>query len=189
MKMSVRTTIALDQKTFEILESLRAPGSSQSDVVRKALRFYSEFKDLDARGIDNLKMNAEMLSGGEHVILDLDHLALFLKIIDELPMRDVFWEDHKMIARNHAEEFRNLDAERILRRLEACNLFRMGRSADGLTLIFGNEAVKKFVRVFLEEIFLNLHKEVELKDDITKIRVKLPRNERSTDKCTAFLSD
>jgi Arc/MetJ-type ribon-helix-helix transcriptional regulator len=178
MKMSIRTTIALDEKTAEILESLRSPGSSQSDVVRKALRLYNEFKDFDGKDINNLKVDAEMLSGGEHVILDLDHLALFLKIIDELPMRDVFWEDHKMIARNHAEEFRNLDVEHILRRLEACNLFRIGRSGDGLTLIFGNEAVKKFVRVFLEEIFMNLHKDVELKDDITKIRVKLPRKEK-----------
>jgi len=49
MKMSIRTTIALDEKTAEILESLRSPGSSQSDVVRKASGFIMNLKTLMGR--------------------------------------------------------------------------------------------------------------------------------------------
>jgi hypothetical protein len=174
MKVPIRTTIALDEKTAEILESMSGPSSSQSNVVRKAIRFYYLFKDLKDRDLENLKVYEEMLSGGEHVILDVDHLIAFLEIVEDLRDNEKFWDVHRTIAKNHAEQFRNMEIEQILRRLETCNFFRLVKSGDDLTLIFGNERVKKFERLFLEEIFRDLHKNVEIKDELAKLKIKVP---------------
>jgi Arc/MetJ-type ribon-helix-helix transcriptional regulator len=172
MKIPIRTTIALDEKSAEILDSLKSPNSSQSDVIRRALKFYNSFRELGTEELENLKVYSEMLSGGEHIILDLDHFISFLGTIEGGSNQEKFWEVHRTIARNHAEQFRNMDVEQILKRLEACNFFRLVRSGEDNTLIFGNDSVKKFMRIFLEEIFKDLHKEVEIKDDLSKLRVK-----------------
>jgi len=172
MKIPIRTTIALDDKTAEILENLRSPESSQSDVIRKALKFYYAFKDLKEKDVENLKAYVEMLSSGEHVILDIDHLISFLAVIDEMPNNEKFWETHKTIAKNHAEQFRNMEIEQILKRLEACNFFRLVKSGNDMTLIFGNEDIKKFEKVFLEEVFRSLNKDVEIKDELSKLRIR-----------------
>lgn len=172
MKIPIRTTIALDDKTADMLESLRSPHTSQSDVVRRALRFYYSFKDLNESEVENLKVYTEMLSGGEHVILDLDHLIAFLNMVEEMPNQEEFWETHKKIAMNHAEQFQSMDIGPILRRLETCNFYRLVKSGEDYTLIFGNESIKKFLRIFLEEIFNNLHKNVEIKDELSKLRVR-----------------
>lgn len=171
MKLPIRMSVALDEETAEILESLRSPGTSQSDVVRRALRFYNSFKDLRGQDLERIRLHEEMLSSGEHVILDLDHLVAFLDVVEKSDSQD-FWEVHRKISRNHAEQLQNASVENILRRLESCNFFRMSKSGEDQTLVFGNEAVKKFMRLFLEEIFKGLNKDVEIKEDLSKLRVR-----------------
>jgi len=41
------------------------------------------------------------------------------------------------------------------------------------TLIFGSDAPKKFVRIELEEIFAGMGFLVEIKDDFSKLRIKV----------------
>jgi len=58
--------------------------------------------------------------------------------------------------------------------LEICNLFTMSKtSKNEFTLIFGSEAPKKFVRIELEEIFAGMGFMVEIKEDFSKLRVKV----------------
>jgi Arc/MetJ-type ribon-helix-helix transcriptional regulator len=64
MKLPIRMSVALDEETAEILESLRSPGTSQSDVVRRALRFYNSFKDLRGQDLERIRLHEEILSSG-----------------------------------------------------------------------------------------------------------------------------
>ncbi len=59
-----------------------------------------------------------------------------------------------------------------MKRLEACNFFRVTKnSQNDFTLVLGFEAAKKFVRVFIEEFLLVNGLKVEIKENITKLRV------------------
>lgn len=66
---------------------------------------------------------------------------------------------------------RSMDINRILKRLEICN-FSIRKSGKGYTPVFGDKYVKKFMKTFLEEI-LKLGKDVEVKENLTKLRIRI----------------
>ena len=173
MKNLIRTTIAFDEETAKIFEELKHEGVSQSEIIRRALRFYYSFKDFEYHEIEKLKIYVEMLAEGEHVILDLDHLVSFLRLIETHPEKEKFWELHTNIAKNHAEEFRNMDIDRILKKLETCNFFRLRRSGKDYTLVFGDKHVKKFMKTFLKEVLKELGRDVEVKENLTKLWIRI----------------
>ncbi len=173
MKNPLRITIAFDEETARIFKELKLQNVSQSEVIRKALRFYYLFRDFEKYDLKRLRVYIEMLSEGEHVILDLDHLVSFLRLIEKHPRKEEFWEIHREIARSHAEQFRGMNVEQMLKRLEICNFFRLGKSREDYILVFGSEDVKKFMRVFLEELLKELNKYIEIKEDLTKLRIKV----------------
>ncbi len=178
MKSPERITIALDEETTGLFKKMKEDlGMSQSELMRESLKFYSKHKSLFEFAEDKqVYTHAEMLSAGEHIILDIDHWILFLNFIETHPDKDKFWQFHREVCQAHAEQFKHklYNAESILRRLEMCNLFQLSkRSKDEFTLIFGSELAKKFVRTELEEIFKGMGFLVELKEDFSKLRVKV----------------
>ena len=73
-------------------------------------------------------------------------------------------------------------AEYVLKRLETCNLFKLSKtSKNTFTLVLGSDVPKKFVKTELEEIFDGMGFQVEIKEDFTKLRVKV-LSEAGTDK-------
>ncbi|HPJ29792.1 MAG TPA: ribbon-helix-helix protein, CopG family [Methanothrix sp.] len=171
-------TISFDRESAAIFRDLKKDGGiSQSKLMRTALKFYSIHKALfESVDVDKIYIRSEMLSGGEHIILDMDHWILFLSFIESHPDREKFWEMHKRVSQAHAEEFihKNHDLETVLRRLEACNLFKMSRTSDtDFTLILGYDIPKKFVKTELEDIFSRMGRRVELREDLSKIRIKI----------------
>ena len=143
--------------------------------MRRALRFYSENKVL-ADPILRKKVYAymDLLSSGEHVILDVDHWLLFLGLIESSPEAEKFWDEHKKVARSHKEQLRNKvhTVEELLTRLEVCNFFRITKNSENdFTLILGSELPKKFVRIFIEEFFAALGVKAEIKENLAKINV------------------
>ncbi|MHB8119681.1 MAG: ribbon-helix-helix protein, CopG family [Methanothrix sp.] len=178
MKSPERITIALDEETAGLFKKMKEDlGMSQSELMRESLKFFGKHKMLfDFAEDKKVYTHAEMLSAGEHVILDIDHWILFLSFIETHPDKEKFWNLHKEVCRAHAEQFKHklFNAESILRRLEICNLFNMSKTGKSeFTLIFGSDAPKKFVRIELEEIFAGMGFMVEIKDDFSKLRVKV----------------
>jgi len=114
-----------------------------------------------------------MLAEGEHVILDIDHWVAFLKFMETHPESEKFWEMHRDVARAHAEEFEGKSVEYVLERLEACNFFRINVKKDEYTLVLNHEATKKFVKMFLEEVFRGMGINIEIKEDLMKLRLKV----------------
>ncbi|MDI9644463.1 MAG: CopG family transcriptional regulator [Candidatus Verstraetearchaeota archaeon] len=173
MSVPRRTSIALDAETEKILQELTSGGESQSNVIRRALRLYHVFGALEKKDIDRLRVYWEMLRGGEHVVLDLDHLLILLRIAEGTKAPSEWAASHRNVAENHADQFRGMEPEQILARLEACNLFRMSESRDGFVLVFGSPEIKRFVKTFVEEILRSAKRDFELKEDLTKLRLKI----------------
>jgi hypothetical protein len=95
-------------------------------------------------------------------------------LVETHPEKEKFWKLHREVARSHSEQFRGKPAEYILQRLEACNFFRVNKVGEkDFTLIFGNDLTKEFIRPFLEEVFEGLGIKAEVKEDLTKLRIKL----------------
>ena len=171
-------TISFDDESAAIFRDLKKEiGISQSELMRTALKFYSRHKALfESVGGEKIYIYSEMLSDGEHIILDMDHWILFLKFIESHPDDETFWEMHKRVSQAHAEEFihKNHDVEVVLRRLEACNFFKLSRaSGTDFTLILGYDVPKKFIRDELEDIFSRMGSQAEIREDLSKIRVKI----------------
>jgi len=141
------------------------------------LKFFGKHKMLfEFAESKKVYTHAEMLSAGEHVILDIDHWILFLNFIETHPDKEKFWNFHKEVCRAHAEQFKHklFNAESILRRLEICNLFTMSKtSKNEFTLILDQRHPKNSCAFELEEIFAGMGFMVEIKDDFSKLRVKV----------------
>ena len=173
-----RITIALNEKSFEDLQKMSEELQvSHSEIVRKSIEFYKKYKDF--LGKDNgaeKKLNTyiEMLSAGEHIILDVDHYLSFLKFIEESPNKEKFWENHKEIGRSHAEQFHDKfeTFEDVMKRLETCNFFKtIKESPNRYTLLLGSEIPKTFIKMLLEEVLNGMGFKAEIKENLTKLTI------------------
>src|SRR4030043_761291 len=112
-----RITVALDQSTANLLEKIsKERGLSQSEIMRRALRFYYENRAIeDGATRKKLYTYMDLLLGGEHVILDVDHWLLFLKLVESSSEEERFWEEHRDVAKSHTGELKTkvLTAEEI----------------------------------------------------------------------------
>ncbi len=178
MKSPQRVTIALDRETSELLDKLKEDTKlSQSGVIRRAIQFYSENKEvIDQHGSERIKTYCEMLAHGEHIILDVDHFLLFLKLIESSPDKEKFWEDHEMVAKSHAEQLpgKVSNVEDFLRRLEACNFFKLSIDReDEFTLILYSDTTKEFIKKILEGVLEGMGFKTDISEGFGKLRVKV----------------
>ncbi|WP_457591242.1 CopG family transcriptional regulator [Geoglobus sp.] len=177
MKNPPRISVALDEETHEIFSNLKGSFSSVSEMFRELLKFYSKFRFLENQDPFRIRTYVEMLSEGEHVILDIDHWVAFLRFMRSHPEKEKFWNVHHSISKSHAEEFYGMDVELILRRLEACNFFRVNVKSGEYTLVLSNDDVKEFVKKFLEGVFDGMGIKAEIKEEVAKLRVKFKQTD------------
>jgi hypothetical protein len=153
-----RITVAFDKTTADLLEKISIDSQvSQSEIMRRALKFYNENKALeDPASKKKIHAYLDMLLTGEHIILDVDHWLMFLRLIASSPEKEKFWTEHKDVSRAHWEQLRTKvhSPEEMLSRLEICNFYRLTKNApNDYTLVLVSEISKDFIRVFLEEYF------------------------------------
>ena len=176
MTNPTRITVAFDQSTAKLLEKLSQEAElSQSEIMRRSLRFYFENKALlDPAIRKKVRTYMDLLLGGEHVILDVDHWLLFLHFIEASPEAAKFWEEHRKVAQSHREQLKikAYTMEEILTRLENCNFFRMTKNSEkDFTLVLGSELPKTFVRILVEEFFSVAGIKAEIKENLAKLSV------------------
>ncbi len=177
MRQPDRVTISLDDETAELFQKVkRESKSSQSELMRAALKFYEKHRALyGSVNADRVSTYIELLASGEHVVLDIDHWLLFLSFMESHPDQERFWELHRAICAAHAEEFtaKQCGAEQVLKRLEACNFFRVSEAtAEAVTVVLGSEVTRRFVKTELENILARMGFEVGIKEDLAKLRLK-----------------
>ncbi len=171
-----RITVAFDKTTADLLEKISTDAQvSQSEIMRRALKFYHENKALEDP-VTKKKILAyiDMLLTGEHIILDVDHWLMFLRLIASSPEKETFWKEHKEVARAHWEQLKTKvhSPEEMLFRLEVCNFYRLTKNApNDYTLVLVSEVSKDFIRIFLEEYFTAMGVKAEIKENLTKLRV------------------
>ncbi|MCW4005785.1 MAG: ribbon-helix-helix protein, CopG family [Candidatus Bathyarchaeota archaeon] len=175
-KNPTRITVAFDQPTTTLLEKIsEETDMSNSEIMRRALRFYYDNNALTDPAVrKKVYAYMDLLLDGEHLILDNDHWLLFLRLIENCPDQEKFWNEHREVARAHHEQLKSKvrSPEEILTRLEVCNFYRLTKNSDKeFTLIFGSETPKKFVRIFLEEFFSAMNFRVEIKENLTKLNI------------------
>ena len=173
-----RITVAFDKTTADLLEKISTEAQvSQSEVMRRALKFYNENKALEDPAIKKkILAYIDMLLNGEHVIIDVDHWLMFLRLIASSPEKEKFWSEHKQLARAHWEQLKTKvhSPEEMLFRLEACNFYRLTKNApNDYTLVLVSEISKDFIRIFLEEYFAAMGVKAEIKENLTKLRVTI----------------
>ena len=171
-----RITVAFDKTTADLLEKISTEAQvSQSEVMRRALKFYNENKALEDPTVKKkIQAYMDMLLNGEHVIIDVDHWLMFLRLIASSPEQEKFWSEHKEVARAHWEQLKTKvhSAEEMLVRLEICNFYRLTKNApNDYTLVLVSEVSKDFIRIFLEEYFAAMGVKAEIKENLTKLRV------------------
>lgn len=176
MSNPIRITVAFDATTADLLEKIsKGAELSQSEIMRRAIKFYDENKAIvNPNTKEKVRLYLEMLSKGEHIILDLDHWLLFLSLAETCENNEEFWSQHRQIAKLHGEqlETRVRTAEEILLRLEACNFFRLAKNSEkDFTLVLGSDLPKKFIKIFLEEYFSAMGIKAEIKENLAKLRV------------------
>jgi hypothetical protein len=180
-----RITVAFDKTTADLLEKISAESQvSQSEIMRRALKFYNENKQLEDPVIKKkIRAYLDMLLTGEHIILDVDHWLMFLHLIASSPEKEKFWAEHKEVARAHWEQLKTKvhSPEEMLYRLEVCNFYRLTKNApNDYTLVLVSEVSKDFIRVFLEEYFAAMGVKAEIKENLTKLRVTVkPTNAKA----------
>ncbi len=172
-----RITVAFDQTTATTLEKLSKQNNlSQSEIMRRALRFYNENQELDDPStLKRIYAYIDMLLNGEHVILDVDHWLLFLRLIETSTEKEKFWKEHREVACSHWDQLKAKirTPEELLTRLETCNLFRLKKnSPNDFTLILVSELSKDFVKLFLDEYFAAMGVYAEVTENLAKLRVK-----------------
>src|SRR3989304_6379105 len=106
-KNPTRITVAFDQSTANLLEKIsKETELSQSEIMRRAIKFYSDNKTLTDPAVrKKAYAYMDLLLGGEHVILDVDHWLLFLRLVEKIPDKEEFWAEHRKVARSHCEQF------------------------------------------------------------------------------------
>jgi hypothetical protein len=171
-----RITVAFDKTTADLLEKISTDAQvSQSEIMRRALKFYNENKALeDPTTKKKIHAYLDMLLSGEHIILDVDHWLMFLRLIASTPEKETFWKEHKEVARAHWEQLKTKvhSPEEMLNWLEVCNFYRLTKNApNDYTLVLVSEVSKDFIRIFLEEYFSAMGVKAEIKENLTKLRV------------------
>jgi negative regulator of replication initiation len=175
-KNLARVTIALDEDAFQLFEKLRREaGVSGSELVRRTLRLYNENKEL-FKVKKRIDLYNEMLSSGEHIILDIDHFILLLDLIGSSPKMEKFWQKSKAVAKSHAEQLSSKirTPEDLLERLAACNFFRLIKNSEKeFTLVLSSVATRKFVKRLVEDFLESMEFDADVKEHLAKLTVKI----------------
>ncbi len=166
--------MSLDREAEEILRRLsQESGMTYSALIRFALKFFSAYGRL-LRDPEKVKIWLDLLQGGEHVILDVDHWLLFFKYLERSGEKERFYRECREVSLSHAEQLSSLSPVEYLRRIEACNFFKMSRASEKeFTLVLNVPSSKRFVKELLLDTLEGMGHRAEIKEDMAKLRLRL----------------
>ncbi|WP_247003018.1 ribbon-helix-helix protein, CopG family [Halosolutus gelatinilyticus] len=181
--MTQRVTVSLDGDSTAALERLLVEtDKSQSEVVRRALTFYAaNFEAADGRPSDNLEQYYQMLTSGEHVLLDVDFLHAFLEHAYEGGDPDPeFVAAADRVSDYHAREYatRFEEVGELLEWLSFCGFLEVRcEETDVHHIVFPSEPIQWFMTRFIERSTVDMPTDIEIDRGVSKVIV----TERRTD--------
>lgn len=171
-----RVTVSLDDDARTALEDLTGrTGLGQSELVRRALTFYAaNYNAATTDQSEHLSEYYEMLSGGEHVLLDVDFLHCFLDYVkgDDGDPDPAFVDVADTVSDYHAHEFEGRfdSLADLLEWLSLCGFLSV-RASDGGTyhVVFPSEGIRWFMTRFIRRSIVRLPFDVTFEEGVTKV--------------------
>jgi Arc/MetJ-type ribon-helix-helix transcriptional regulator len=167
-----RLSVAIDEETNRILEELvERENRTASEIIRNAITEYYKLKDVSS---DVVKIYSELLSGREHVIVDIE---LWISILDELNERasERFWSNVRSIAEAHAWQLKNKGMTgiyEIMKYMEHENLFRVKMNGDAsITLVLSSRNEQKFLKIYLQTLLGEMGHKVKIVEGLRKLLI------------------
>jgi predicted transcriptional regulator len=185
--MTNRVTVSLDDDAQAALETLAGEtGKGQSELVRRALSFYAaNFEAARERPSDNLEQYYQMLSSGEHVLLDIDFLHAFLEFCYDGGDPDpAFVESADRVSDYHAHEYEHRfeGIGDLLEWLAFCGFLEVRHESEGVYhVVFPSEAIQWFMTRFIERSTTELPTELEIERGVSKTIIVERTNLKSPD--------
>lgn len=173
-----RVTVSLDKDAKEALDDLtERTEHGQSELLRRALTFYTaNYQAATTDAGTKLGDYHKMLSGGEHVLLDVDFLHCFLDYVSDsndepdpefLTKADQVSEYH---AHEYDGEFETLDE--LLEWLSLCGFLSVRRSDDNrYHVVFPSDQIRWFMTRFIERSAANLPFDLVIEEGLTKVLI------------------
>jgi len=173
-----RLTVSLDEQSRGALDDLvEQTGNGQSETVRRAIMFYAaNFQVANSESDVDLEQYYRMLSGGEHVLLDIDFLHGLLDSVelDSGEPKPEFQQVIDQVAEFHADEYgtRFTCLADILDWLSFCGFLTARRANnDTYHVVFPTEKIKWFMTRFIKRSTEKLDFEVEVSEGISKVLI------------------
>jgi len=170
-----RVTVSLDDDAKSALGGLvEQTDESRSELIREAIKFYAaNFESARASDSDHLHTYYEMLSTGEHVLLDVDLLHVFLSQVEDPEDRDdEFLEMIDQVAQYHAQEYveRFDSLEEVLDWLSLCGFLTVRRAEEGsYHVVFPSESLRWFMVRFIRGSVTDFPFDVTVEESVSKV--------------------
>ena len=175
-----RLCISLDDETYKTIEDLqKKTKTSKADVIRKVINNHNEqnrlFKNVDT---ETMMIYLDYLVSGEHVIVDIDLLCAIFDSLESVS--DDFWDKIRESGEAHARQYYMKGMKTlqdILFYISKSNLFRLKMESPNyftLILFAPSKCIRKFIKVFLEGVFINQMINVQFTESIDKITIHVP---------------
>jgi len=173
-----RVTVSLTEEAQSALEGLtERTDENRSEVIREAITFYAaNFESTRASDSDDLQTYYQMLTTGEHVLLDVDLLHAFLDNVEGEDGPDpAFLATVDRVAEYHTQEYaQRFDSlGEILEWLSFCGFLTV-RETEGKTyqVVFPSESVRWFMMRFVQGSIGDLPFEVEIEESVSKVLLR-----------------
>jgi len=169
-----RISVALDPETFDALYSIiKRRRQTISEVVRSAIMHYYEKESRGYSDIENLEICAELLAGGGHVVVDLE---LWIAMLNELNDKasEEFWRTTRKEGYRHGIYYKNVgitNLEDVLRHSQVKNWYKLRAEKNCYLLIFSAQAIRNFLRTYLEGLFEALSVDVDITEGMRSFMI------------------
>ena len=169
-----RITVSLDDKTARMLEELaNSDKRSVSEIVRFAVSEYYKLRGgqrhLDPDFVSTI---IDMLSEGEHVVVDIGLWATMLEELNK-NAKDEFWRFVGKIGKEYGFQLKVKGLNNVydvLKYMECLNWYNVKVSSPNTyILILTVRAEVKLLSIFLQNLFSALEAPVEIIEGVRKI--------------------
>lgn len=151
-------SLAVDNTVISAINVLAVEkNQTKSEVIRKSILSYYNL--------------SEFLSGGEHIVVDID---LWSTILEELNERgsENFWELVKRTGYRYGMQCKVkglMKLEEILGYMEDWNWFRLKRERDAITLVLTTPNEQEVLKILLEGLCEALETPFEIVEGVNKV--------------------
>jgi hypothetical protein len=172
-----RLSVSLDTESQVIIKQyISKYKGSKANLIRKALEHLKYHEEIQKKiPFEDIQIYIDYLAKMEHVIVDIAHWKSIFSEIGE--GSENFWDEVYQIGIEHWKEYsdkgmRNI--QDILEYVEKTNWYKLNIDSENtFTLILTVSESSRFVTTFFRGFFSRYSREVEIREEYKKIRIRV----------------